>query len=84
MLRDFYAAQSGEFIQQVFEMKAHGRMQSAKNAVVGMLEVIVSNVVHVEADTTRAETRAAAIVSLLASGMNARTNAMPLRAQSRI
>merc|ERR1719498_2022279 len=60
VLRDFYAAQSGEFIQQVPEMKAYGGMQSAKGGVVGMLEVIVSDFVRLEAETKAAETQAAA------------------------
>jgi len=60
VLRDFYAAQSSGFIQQVPEMKAYGGMQSAKGGVVGMLEVIVSDFVRLEAETTGAETQAAA------------------------
>lgn len=60
VLRDFYAAQNGEFIQQVPEMNAYSGMQSAKGGVVGMLEVIVSDFVRLEAETTGAETQAAA------------------------
>jgi chromosome segregation ATPase len=59
VLRDFYAAQSTGFIQQVPEMKAYGGMQSAKGGVVGMLEVIVSDFVRLEAETSAAETQAA-------------------------
>merc|ERR1719174_2493700 len=60
VLRDFYAAQSTGFVQQVPEMKAYGGMQSANGGVVGMLEVIVSDFVRLEAETKAAETQAAA------------------------
>merc|ERR1719162_605894 len=60
VLRDFYAAQSSGFIQQVPEMKAYGGMQSAKGGVVGMLEVIVSDFVRLEAETKSAEVQATA------------------------
>merc|ERR1719284_1379651 len=60
VLRDFYSAQSTGFVQQVPEMKAYGGMQSAKGGVVGMLEVIVSDFVRLEAETKAAEFQAAA------------------------
>merc|ERR1711957_382336 len=60
VLRDFYAAQSSGFIQQVPEMKAYGGMQSGKGGVVGMLEVIVSDFVRLEAETKSAEMQATA------------------------
>merc|ERR1712048_211776 len=61
VLRDFYSAQSGAaFAQQVPEMAAYGGMQSAKGGVVGMLEVIVSDFVRLEAETKAAETSSAA------------------------
>merc|ERR1719284_975344 len=59
VLRDFYNSQSA-FIHQVPEMKAYGGMQSANGGVVGMLEVIVSDFVRLEAETKAAETQAAA------------------------
>jgi chromosome segregation ATPase len=59
VLRDFYNSQSA-FLQQVPEMKAYGGMQSANGGVVGMLEVIVSDFVRLEAETKAAETQAAA------------------------
>merc|ERR1719261_108159 len=59
VLRDFYNSQSA-FIQQAPEMKAYGGMQSANGGVVGMLEVIVSDFVRLEAETKAAETQAAA------------------------
>merc|ERR1719305_814665 len=58
VLRDFYNSQSA-FIQQAPEMKAYGGMQSANGGVVGMLEVIVSDFVRLEAETKAAETQAA-------------------------
>jgi len=60
VLRDFYMAQEGSFVQQAPEMKAYSGMASAKGGVVGMLEVIVSDFVRLEAETKGAETRAAA------------------------
>merc|ERR1719238_2697975 len=60
VLRDFYSAQSTGFVQQVPEMAAYGGMQSAKGGVVGMLEVIVSDFVRLEAETKAAEQQAAA------------------------
>lgn len=59
VLREFYSAQAG-FIQQVPEMKAYGGMQSGKGGVVGMLEVIVSDFVRLEAETKSAEMQASA------------------------
>jgi len=59
VLRDFYSAQSTGFVQQVPEMAAYGGMQSAKGGVVGMLEVIVSDFVRLEAETKAAEVQAA-------------------------
>jgi len=60
VLRDFYMSQEGAFVQQVPEMKAYSGMASAKGGVVGMLEVIVSDFVRLEAETKSAETQAAA------------------------
>jgi len=62
VLRDFYMAQeSGSgFIQQVPEMKAYSGMGSAKGGVVGMLEVIVSDFVRLDAETSSAEIQAQA------------------------
>jgi len=61
VLRDFYSAQAGAaFTQQVPEMAAYGGMQSAKGGVIGMLEVIVSDFVRLEAETKAAEMQAAA------------------------
>jgi hypothetical protein len=60
VLREFYSAQSTGFVQQVPEMKAYGGMQSAKGGVVGMLEVIVSDFVRLEAETKSAEVQATA------------------------
>merc|ERR1719174_1094238 len=51
VLRDFYSAQAAGFVQQVPEMASYGGMQSAKGGVVGMLEVIVSDFVRLEAET---------------------------------
>jgi hypothetical protein len=61
VLRDFYMSQEGpSFAQQAPEMKAYSGMASAKGGVVGMLEVIVSDFVRLEAETKGAETQAAA------------------------
>jgi len=60
VLRDFYSAQGAGFVQQVPEMAAYGGMQSAKGGVVGMLEVIVSDFVRLEAETKAAEFQSAA------------------------
>jgi len=63
VLKEFYATQS--FLQvkgrarQVPEMAAYKGMSSAKGGVVGMLEVIDSDFVRLEADTKAAETAAA-------------------------
>jgi len=59
VLRNFYSTQAS-FAQQVPEMKAYGGMSSASGGVVGMLEVIVSDFVRLEAETKAAETQAAA------------------------
>merc|ERR1719230_702680 len=60
VLRNFYDSQS--FIQQkqVPEMAAYGGMQAGKGGVVGMLEVIVSDFVRLEAETKSAEAMGAA------------------------
>jgi len=58
VLRNFYDSQS--FIQQVPEMKSYGGMQAGKGGVVGMLEVIVSDFVRLEAETKSAEAQGAA------------------------
>merc|ERR1719230_2232772 len=59
VLRNFYDSQS--FIQkQVPEMEAYGGMQAGKGGVVGMLEVIVSDFVRLEAETKSAEAMGAA------------------------
>jgi len=62
VLRDFYMTQedSGAFVQQVPEMKSYSGMGSAKGGVVGMLEVIVSDFVRLEAETKGAEAQGAA------------------------
>lgn len=60
VLRDFYMSQEGSFVQQVPEMQAYSGMASAKGGVVGMLEVIVSDFVRLEAETKGAEVQAAA------------------------
>jgi len=60
VLREFYSAQSTGFLQQVPEMKSYGGMQSAKGGIVGMLEVIVSDFVRLNAETKSAEIQAAA------------------------
>lgn len=59
VLRDFYSSQSA-FVQQAPEMKSYGGMASANGGVVGMLEVIVSDFVRLEAETKAAEQQAAA------------------------
>merc|ERR1719329_285648 len=59
VLRNFYDSQS--FIQKQFpEMAAYGGMQAGKGGVVGMLEVIVSDFVRLEAETKSAEAMGAA------------------------
>merc|ERR1719478_960545 len=61
ILREFYSSQEG-FLQvrrQVPEMAAYKGMQSGKGGVVGMLEVIQSDFMRLEADTKSAETLAA-------------------------
>merc|ERR1719440_1002593 len=59
VLRNFYDSQS--FIQkQAPEMEAYGGMQAGKGGVVGMLEVIVSDFVRLEAETKSAEAMGAA------------------------
>merc|ERR1719453_1869185 len=58
VLRNFYDSQS--FIQQAPEMKAYSGMGSASGGVVGMLEVIVSDFVRLEAETKNAEAMGAA------------------------
>merc|ERR1719265_1074136 len=60
VLRDFYSAQGASFAQQAPEMQSYGGMQNANGGVVGMLEVIVSDFVRLEAETKAAETQAAA------------------------
>merc|ERR1719265_1933768 len=60
VLRDFYSSQAASFAQQAPEMKSYGGMSSASGGVVGMLEVIVSDFVRLEAETKAAETQAAA------------------------
>merc|ERR1719276_269963 len=58
VLRNFYDSQS--FIQQVPEMEAYSGQQAGKGGVVGMLEVIVSDFVRLEAETKSAEAMSAA------------------------
>jgi len=53
VLRNFYDSQS--FIQQAPEMKSYSGMGAASGGVVGMLEVIVSDFVRLEAETKNAE-----------------------------
>lgn len=60
VLRDFYSAQGVGFVQQVPEMKSYGGMQAGKGGVVGMMEVIVSDFVRLEAETSASEVQAAA------------------------
>merc|ERR1719230_1908978 len=60
VLRDFYSSQGASFAQQAPEMQAYGGMANANGGVVGMLEVIVSDFVRLEAETKAAETQAAA------------------------
>merc|ERR1719183_690075 len=59
VLKEFYASQ-GSFLQQAPEMAAYSGMPSAKGGVVGMLEVIHSDFVRLEADTKASESAAAA------------------------
>lgn len=62
ILREFYSAQGGAFLQakrQVPEMAAYKGMQNAKGGVVGMLEVIESDFARLEAETTASEDSAA-------------------------
>merc|ERR1719174_850900 len=58
VLRNFYDSQS--FLQQVPEMAAYKGMGSASGGVVGMMEVIVSDFVRLEAETKAGEAQAAA------------------------
>merc|ERR1719240_1615022 len=58
VLRNFYDSQS--FIQQAPEMKSYSGMGAASGGVVGMLEVIVSDFVRLEAETKNAEAMGAA------------------------
>jgi len=58
VLRNFYDSQS--FIQQAPEMKSYSGMGAASGGVVGMLEVIVSDFVRLEAETKSAEAMGAA------------------------
>merc|ERR1719498_1293707 len=60
VLHEFYSKQA--FIQvrrQVPEMAEYKGMQSAKGGVVGMLEVVQTDFMRLEADTTSAESAAA-------------------------
>jgi len=62
ILREFYSSQASEFLQQgrqVPELAAYNGMQGAKGGVIGMLEVIESDFVRLEADTKAAEAQAA-------------------------
>jgi len=58
VLRNFYDSQS--FLQQAPEMKSYSGMGAASGGVVGMLEVIVSDFVRLEAETKNAEAMGAA------------------------
>merc|ERR1719409_952469 len=62
ILREFYASQGSFLLQskQVPEMAEYKGMGGAKGGVVGMLEVIETDFARLEADTTAAETQAAA------------------------
>jgi len=62
ILREFYATQGSALLQskQVPEMADYKGMGGAKGGVVGMLEVIETDFARLEADTTAAETQAAA------------------------
>merc|ERR1719243_297642 len=61
ILKEFYASQAA-LLQagQVPELKAYKGMQEAKNGVIGMLEVILSDFARLEAETTADEKQAAA------------------------
>jgi len=61
ILKEFYASQAA-LLQagQVPELKAYKGMGEAKNGVVGMLEVILSDFARLEAETTADEKQAAA------------------------
>jgi len=61
ILREFYASQGSEFLQQrqVPELAAYKGMQGSKGGVIGMLEVIESDFVRLEAETKAAEAQAA-------------------------
>jgi len=61
VLREFYSAQAGSFVQQsqVPEMASYKGMQSGKGGVVGMLEVIASDFERLRAETTAEEASAA-------------------------
>jgi len=60
VLREFYSKQGVGFIQnkQVPEMNSYGGMSRRSGGVVGMLEVIVSDFIRLEAETSSAETAA--------------------------
>mmetsp|Transcript_48385 Transcript_48385/g.155987 ORF Transcript_48385/g.155987 Transcript_48385/m.155987 type:complete len:660 (-) Transcript_48385:57-2036(-) len=61
VLKDFYSSQQAAFLQQkqVPEMAAYKGMQSSKGGVVGMLEVIESDFLRLQAETEAAEKAAA-------------------------
>merc|ERR1719254_72228 len=62
VLKEFYSSQSSLLQrrgQQVPEMAAYKGMQSSKGGVVGMLEVIQTDFMRLEADTKSAEAAAA-------------------------
>mmetsp|Transcript_84169 Transcript_84169/g.228520 ORF Transcript_84169/g.228520 Transcript_84169/m.228520 type:complete len:665 (-) Transcript_84169:59-2053(-) len=61
VLKEFYSSQQAAFLQQkqVPEMAAYKGMQSSKGGVVGMLEVIESDFLRLQAETEAAEKAAA-------------------------
>lgn len=59
VMKEFYASQGGAFLQQAPEMAAYQGMQGENKGVVGMLEVIASDFVRLEAETSANEEQAA-------------------------
>jgi len=61
VLKEFYSSQAAAFLQQkqVPEMAAYKGMQSSKGGVVGMLEVIETDFLRLQAETEAAEKAAA-------------------------
>jgi len=59
VLKEFYAAQSASFLQQVPEMAAYNGQQASNKGVVGMLEVIQTDFSRLRFETETAEKQAA-------------------------